>query len=290
MHVLGDIPRLNAKRYPQKKALIMDDRYVTFSQLNEQVNQLAHRLLSLGLGLGDRVGILAYNCIEYVMIYYAVAKCGGIVVPLNFRYKKDELTYAINTSDPKILFFGPDFVSLVENARAGFVSSSHLVAISGEPLESGLTLTNLMKGQPSSELSLVVNPSSPCTILYTSGTTGFPKGVLMSHHAWLNTYTGEIVEGDAHHDDIALVSMPLFHGGGMHVLLQPTLVKGGTAVIMGKGFDPDKFLSVVNRYYITLTLLVPTQLAMLVNYPGSVKYKISTLKKIGSFVKKLKDP
>jgi acyl-CoA synthetase (AMP-forming)/AMP-acid ligase II len=102
----------------------------------------------------------------------------------------------------------------------------------------------------------------------------------MSHHAWLNTYTGEIVEGDVHHDDIALVCMPLFHGGGMHVLLQPTLVKGGTAVIMGKGFDPDKFLSVVNRYHITLTLLVPTHLAMLVNYPGSVKYNISTLKKI----------
>jgi acyl-CoA synthetase (AMP-forming)/AMP-acid ligase II len=234
----------------------------------------------MGIDPGDRVGILAYNCIEYVIIYYAIAKCGGIVVPLNFRYKKDELTYTINTSNPKVLFFAPDFISLVKNARTDFVSSLHLVAISGEPLESGLTLTNLMKGQTPSEPSLEVNPSSPCTILYTSGTTGFPKGVLMSHQAWLSTYTGEIVEGDVHHDDISLVCMPLFHGGGMHVLLQPTLVKGGTAVIMEKGFDPDKFLSAVNRYNITLTLLVPTQLAMLVNYPGSVKYNISTLKKI----------
>jgi len=280
MQVIGDILRLNAKRYPDKEALIMDNDHLTFSQLNQQVNQLAHGLISLGVRPGDRVAILAYNCMEYMIIYYAVAKCGGVVVPLNFRYKRDELVYAINNSDTKVLFFGPEFNSLVEDARAGFFSSVHLVAISGEPLESGLKLTNLMDGRSTSEPAVKVDPASPCGIMYTAGTTGFPKGVLTSHSAWFNTYTAMVVEGDLHHNEIALVCIPLFHGGGREATLQPTLLMGGTAVIMGKGFDPDKILSTVRRYNVTMTMWVPTQLAMLVNYPGTTKYNVSTLKKI----------
>ncbi|MCK4792220.1 MAG: AMP-binding protein, partial [Desulfobacteraceae bacterium] len=91
MQVIGDIVRLNAKRYPDKNALIMDDKHLTHGQLNQQVNQLAHGLISLGVKTGDRVAILAFNCIECVTVNYAVAKCGGVVVPSNFRYKKDEL-------------------------------------------------------------------------------------------------------------------------------------------------------------------------------------------------------
>jgi fatty-acyl-CoA synthase len=280
MQVIGDIPRLNAKRYPGKKALIMDNNYLTFSQLNRQVNQVAHGLLSLGVKQGDRVAILAFNCLEYVALYYAIAKCGGVTVQVNFRYKKDELIYAINNSDPKVLFFGPEFISLVGEARAGFVSPVHLVAISGEPLEEGLTLTKLMDGRSSSEPPIKVNPFSPVTIMYTAGTTGFPKGVLTSHSSWLNTYTGMMAEGDVHHDEITLVPIPLFHAGGMHCTLQPTLLRGGTAVITGKGFDPDKALDIVQRFHITMTMWVPAQLAMLVNHPDARKYNVSTLKKI----------
>lgn len=280
MQVVGDIPRLNAKRYPDKKALIMDNDYLTFSQLNRQVNQVAHGLLSLGVKQGDRVAILAFNCLEYVALYYAIAKCGGVTVQVNFRYKKDELIYAINNSDPKVLFFGPEFISLVGEARVGFVSPVHLVAISGEPFEEGLTLTKLMDGRSSSEPSIKVNPFSPVTIMYTAGTTGFPKGVLTSHSSWLNTYTGMMAEGDVYHDEIVLVPIPLFHAGGMHCTLQPTLLLGGTAVITGKGFDPDKTLDIVQRFHITMTMWVPAQLAMLVNHPDSRKYNVSTLKKI----------
>lgn len=280
MQVLGDIPRLNAKRYPDKKALIMDDNHLTFRQLNQQTNQLAHGLMSLGVGPGDKVGILSYNCIEFVVAYYAIAKCGGAVVPLNFRYKRDELIYAINNADVKILIFGPEFISQVGESKADFISPVRSVAISGEPSEEGLTLRKLMEGRPTSEPAIKVKPNSPCGIMYTSGTTGFPKGVLTSHSAWFNTYLGMIVEGDAHYNETTLVPLPLFHGGGMHGLLQPTMILGGTAVIMGKGFDPDKVLSAVQHYGVTLTMWVPTQLAMLVNHPETSKYDTSTLKKI----------
>jgi fatty-acyl-CoA synthase len=280
MRVIGDIARLNAKRYPDKKALIMDNDYLTFGQLNQQVNQLAHGLLSLGLGNGDRVAILAYNCLECVIVNYAVAKCGAIVVPVNFRYKKDELVYLINNSEPKVFLFGPEFIFLVEDARVDFLPSVRLVTISGEALESGLTLTNLVNGKSTSEPAINIDPLSPFTITYTSGTTGVPKGVLASHSAFLNIYTGMAIEGDLQPGEITLVNLPLFHTGGMHALTQPTLLRGGTAVIMGKGFDPDKILDAVVHHGVTLTMWVPTMLAMLINHPGVHTYNLATLKKI----------
>lgn len=280
MHVIGDIARLNAKRYPDKKALIMGNEHLTFGQLNQQANQLAHGLMSMGVEPGDRVAILSYNCLECVVVNYAVAKCGGVVVPVNFRYKTDELVYIINNSEPRVLLFGPEFVSLVADARTNFVSPVHLVAISGEPLESGLSLTNLMEGRLTSEPAVKVDPATPSAITYTAGTTGFPKGVLASYSAFLNVYTGMIIEGDVRPGEITLVTLPLFHTAGMHALIQPTLARGGTAVIMGRGFEPDKVLDAVERHGVTMTMWVPTQLAMLINYPGVTNYSLSTLEKI----------
>ncbi|MGM0664858.1 MAG: class I adenylate-forming enzyme family protein [Thermodesulfobacteriota bacterium] len=278
MRLLGDILRLNAKRFPEKKALIMEEKYLTYDQLNRQANRLAHALISMDVKPGDRVAILAYNCLEYVTLYYAALKCGSIVVPLNFRYKRDELIYAVNKADPSILFFGPEFASLVESALPDFPPRLSLVSISGETIGAGLRLESLLEKGATSEPPVEIDPDSACTSIFTSGTTGFPKGVLMSHAAWLNTYTGIVVEGDVHPEDVAIVCMPLFHGGGMHVLLQPTFLRGGTAVLMGKGFDPERFLATVQRYHATLTLLVPTQLAMLVQHGSG--YDVRSLKKV----------
>ena len=280
MNTLGDIIRLNARRYPDKKALVMENEYLTFHQLNQQTNQLAHGLLSLGVKPGDKVAIFAENCLEWVIVNLAIVKCGGVAVPLNFRYRKDELIYGINNSETNVLFFGTEFISMIEEAKDEFTSMVQLVALSGEPLDSGLSLKSLIDGRSTSEPDVAVNPASPASIMYTSGTTGSPKGVLMSHLAFIGIYMGLIVEGDVHHDDVTMVPLPLFHGAGMHSLVLPQLLMGSTVVIMGRGFDPDKILDAVTRYGVTLTMWVPTQLAMLVNYPGLTRHDASTLKKI----------
>ena len=280
MQVIGDIARLNAKRYPDKNALIMGNDYLTFSQLDQRANQLAQGLMSLGVKPGDRVAILALNCLEFPIVNYAVAKCGGVLVPINFRYKKDELIYIINNCEPKALIFGLEFTSLVENARTEFAPSVHLVSMSEKSIESAVSLAGLIDGQSTSEPVVKVDPQSPVSIMYTSGTTGFPKGVLFAHTNLLSIFIGMALEGDLSHDDITMVPIPLFHNGGLNGLLQPTLMLGGTAVIMSKGFDPDIILDSISPYGITLTMFVPTQLAILINHPGSTKYDVSSLKKI----------
>jgi len=280
MQVIGDIARLNAKRYPDKIALMMEKESLTHRQVNQQANQIANGLISLGVRPGDRVAMLAFNCIEYPIINFAAAKCGAMLVPINFRYKKNELVYIINNSEPKVLFFGPEFTSLVEESNAEFTSSIHLVGISKKPLESALTLTKLMEGRSPSDPPVKVDPKTPCSVMYTSGTTGFPKGVLFPHAANMAIFTDMVMEGDLRHEDVTLVCLPLFHNGGLNATLQPTLLMGGTVIITGKGFDPDKILDTVQRYGVTMTMWVPTQLAMLINHPGAKKYNVSTLNKI----------
>jgi fatty-acyl-CoA synthase len=280
MQVIGDIARLNAKRYPDKVALILENESFTHKQVNQQANQIANGLIFRGVMPGDRVAILAFNCIEYPIINFAVAKCGAMLVPVNFRYKKKELAYVINNSEPKVLFFGPEFISLVEESKAEFTSSVHLVAISKKSLESPLTLTKLMEGRSTSDPPVKVDPNSACSVMYTSGTTGFPKGVLFPHAANMAIFTGMVMEGDLRHEDVTLVCLPLFHNGGLNATLQPTLLMGGTVIITGKGFDPDKILDTVERYGVTMTMWVPTQLAMLINHPSAKKYNVSSLNKI----------
>lgn len=280
MQVLGDIPRLNARRYPDKKALVMDNDAITFRQLDRAANSLAQGMLSLGLKPGHKVAIMAQNCLEFPIIVFAVAKCGAVLVPVNFRYNKRELIYVINDSEPRMLFYGPEFAPLVHTAKAEFSDSIQRIAITGAAPAEDTGMNDLMAGSSDSEPAVAVDPNSPAMIMYTSGTTGFPKGVLYSHAAYQAVYAGLVIEGDLSSTDITMVALPLFHNGGLNALLHPTLMMGGTAVIMAKGFDPDKVLSAVDRFGVTLTMWVPTMLAMLITHPAVKDFNLTTLGKI----------
>lgn len=280
MQVLGDIPRLNSKRYPDKKALIMEDDFITFQQLNDSAKRLARGLLALGIEVGDKVAVMAQNCLEYPIIVYAVAKCGAVLVPINFRYEQKELVYVVNNSNPKVLFYGLEFSRLINEAAGKFSASVETVSISASTQTEGSNMQMLMAQQDGLEPAVVVNPDSAAMIMYTSGTTGFPKGVKYSHAAYMAVYTGMVIEGDLNHHDITMVALPLFHNGGLNALLQPSLMMGATVLIMAKGFDPDEILSAVDRHGVTLTLWVPTMLAMLINHPGASGLNLSTLNKI----------
>ncbi|MBW2368126.1 MAG: AMP-binding protein, partial [Deltaproteobacteria bacterium] len=144
MRVVGDVLRLNAKRYPEKNALIMEDRHLSYRRLNQRVNQLAHGFLSLGIKKGDRVAILGHNTLEWVIAAYAAAKCGVVTVPINFRYQTDELIYVINSAMPDLLVTGAECVPLVQDALPAFSRPVKMVAMSPESLASGTTCEALM--------------------------------------------------------------------------------------------------------------------------------------------------
>ena len=151
MRVIGDVIRLNAKRYPDKTCLIMDESSMTYGQLNREVNRLSRGLAGLGVGPGDKVAILAFNCLEYPLIVYAIAKTGATVVPINFRYKENELAYVVNNSEPKLLFYGAGFADLIGRARPSFELPLKLVSINGGAGENSTGMADLMEGESASE-------------------------------------------------------------------------------------------------------------------------------------------
>ncbi len=280
MRVMGDVVRLNAKRYPDNTAILTEGEKLTYRELNTRCNQVANGLLAYGVRPGDRVAVFALNCLDYIAVVYAILKCGAICVPANFRYKRDELVYVINNSVPKILFHDGDLAMTVASASDQFISPTQLVAINGEAVQGGRTMAALMEGQPVDQPSVDVDPASAAFIMYTSGTTGFPKGVLFSHHAYLQVAAGLVYEGDVRHDDVMLCTLPLFHNGGINAMVLPALLVGGSCYIHKGSFEPDVILGIVQKYRVTVTMWVPTMLARLVSGQAVHKYDCSSLKKI----------
>lgn len=277
MRVIGDISRLGAKRYPDKVALTMGDQSISYAELDARVNRLAHGLIAHGVRPGDRVGLLSENSLQYVAIVLAAAKAGAYFVPYNFRYSADEVSYVTSDAEPAVLFAGPGYEEKASIAASKMEHPARVIATEGSGDGS---LADFSDQQPDQPPALEVDPESAAMIMYTSGTTGFPKGVLFSHAAYLANHLAIAFEGDLRSRDVSLVALPLFHNGGLNGVLLPTLLVGGTAVIAGKGFNAADQLGNIETHHVTIAMWVPTMLAMLVNSSDIDRFDTSSLNKI----------
>lgn len=167
---------------------------------------------------------------------------------------------------------------MVEEARGEFNNPLSLVPI--EPQDGFGGMTVLMERMPITEPAVAVDAAWPFSILYTSGTTGQPKGAFTSHGAFVHNYVGMMVECDLRGDEVGLSTLPFFHTAGVHCLIAPVFLKGGTCVLLGAGFDPEQVLATIAEYRVTMSHWVPTQLAMLLKSGLLGKYDISSLRTI----------
>jgi acyl-CoA synthetase (AMP-forming)/AMP-acid ligase II len=186
---LGQITKLNAKKYPETIALKDCNRQFTYPQLNQRINRLAHALLGLELEKGDKVAVLLENSIEIVEIFLAAAKTGLVVVPINFRLVGPEVAYIINNSDAKVFIVHDEFVGTVNQIKpnlTGIGSENYIVV--GEKANGFIPyedfITPFVPDEPESD----VLPQDPWILIYTSGTTGKPKGVVRSHESHIAFY------------------------------------------------------------------------------------------------------
>ncbi|MGH8261651.1 MAG: class I adenylate-forming enzyme family protein [Steroidobacteraceae bacterium] len=281
MLVIGDLSRLNAVRYPQKTALLLNGAELTYAELHRRSNQLAHALVAQGVEAGDRVAILAYNRLDYAIVTQAVAKCGALLVPVNFRFRAEEIRNVLADAEPKVLFLEPGFEQETRAAIALGAPAPLLITLTdaaGAPPGTGSA--ELAGDRPTSDLSREVDPQSSCVIMYTSGTTGRPKGVLVSHATYFRMYLATAVETRMRHDDVYLMAVPMFHAAGLNMALHQSLFMGSTGIIHRGPFDPDVILPLIERYRITLAILAPTTLAMLAFHPRVGEFDLSSLEKI----------
>ncbi len=273
-----------ADLHPDKTAIIFADQQITYAELHKRANRASCWLQSLGIEKGDRVAVTLNNCSDFIELFLACARLGAIFVPLNFRSAPPELDYFLKNCRPRLLVFGQEFAENVNKLNFEKVKPQVMLASVGNaPADAGvfdyISESAALDGQePFLTQSLgPADPEEPQVIMYTSGTTGRPKGAVLSHRKTFFNCLNADIFFKMHFDDIMLVILPLFHSGGLFIQASPTIYKGATMVIHPK-FDPAKVYQDIERYGVTKFLGVPTVYRALVKVDPQDRGDISSLK------------
>ena len=209
---LGQILKVNAKKFPNTIAIKDRKRSYTYPELNRRVNKLSHSLLSLGLKKGDKVAVLLENSIEIVEVYLATAKTGLVVVPINFRFADKEIEYITNNSDAQAFIVHDEFTPTVDPLKLKLknIEPGKYIVVGGE-IKRYKEYEKFIRRSPEGEPEAIVESKDTWILLYTSGTTGKPKGVVRSHESYISFYLINAVDFGFNEHDICLNVMPLCH-------------------------------------------------------------------------------
>ena len=257
---IGYIVSKRASLMPHKVALVYEDTPVTYGQLNESVNRTACYLQEKGLKKGDRIAVLLLNCPELLEVYFAAAKLGLIFVPLNFRLVGPELEYQLNHSGSRMLFFHDSLLKNIEPIRERVkVDADKFLYIKsgvsdcpdcpGWAVDCHKVMKNCSVDEPLPDKPVEVN--DPLCIMYTSGTTGDPKGAVLSHEQTYFKNFQIMLYTDMRADDRFLAQSPLFHSAGLFFVATPSLCRGAT-IIIRQTFQPDQFAMDIEKHKATI--------------------------------------
>jgi len=268
---------------PNTEALvdIASGRRFTYPQLNHRCNRLANGLSHAGLSKGDRVATLLMNGPEFVETFFGTAKIGGVIVALNWRLVADELSFILTDSGAQTIVFDSAFSEVVTELHSRGADGTQItrwihVGDVAERPEFAIGYDDLLARASADEPECVASGSDLMFIMYTSGTTGLPKGVMHSHDTAIWSVLTANATADVRYDDRYVISLPLFHVGALNPLMS-IFHKGGTAVIM-RDFDPTKIWEVFGEEKITVTLAVPAMLNFMLLTFDPEAHDISTLR------------
>ena len=275
----ADIIYRNALLHAGEEAFVCGRQRITFSQFNARVNRLIRCLQQSGVHKGEAIGILSWNCLEYADFYGAAMKGGFIASPFNPRLHPEELEYLINYSETNTLFVGPELLEAVERLSPRLSKVKNYICLEGSAPRM-LPYQELLDAGKSEEPDVLVEKNDPVIILYTSGTTGLPRGALYTHAQKLDNTRIKALEMGTKAGDRHLMVLPFFHiGGDSHVW--PFFLTGGCNVILpNRSFDHVSVLQAIQEEKVTDMQLVPTQLSALLSHRDLQQYDLTSLNRI----------
>jgi len=269
-----------ARRLPDKTALIHGANQLTFAQLNARANRMANALGRLGIRPGDNVAILQYNLPEFYETLFACFKLGCGAVPINFRLHPKEFAFIIDHSRAKAVILSEEFNAAIMEVRDLIPGVGHLITL-GEATEGLLGYGELLCDASDEMTDADVAPDDLAWLFYTSGTTGMPKGAMLTHRnllAMAMNFYADICPGFGP-DDVILHAAPLSHGSGLYGLAN--IGKGALNVILAsKSFDPALVFETIERYRVTNMFAAPAMVKMMIDHPAAKQYDHHTLRSV----------
>jgi fatty-acyl-CoA synthase len=247
----------------------------TYAQAHERVTRLAHALRRLGVRRGDRVAYLGANNPAFLETLFATGTLGATFVPLNWRLAGPELAHCLGDSEPAVLVHAIEHGKVVAGIRP-HLRLGHVVSVEGGT-DGAHDYARLLAEAPATPIDEPVDPDEPCMIMYTSGTTGKPKGATLTHANVTWNCFNVLIDIDVASDEVSLISAPLFHTAALNMLCLPTLMKGGTAVLLSS-FDAERALSLIESLRVTWMFGVPAMFASMVEAPRWADADLSSVR------------
>ena len=270
---LGSWPTRRRRLSPDRVALVYGDDQRTYAELDDRSRRLAHALRHLGVTRNDRVAYLGPNHLALLETLFATTSLGAVFVPLNWRLTAPELGYVAMDCGAKVLVHARGLGDV-----AGVVAADDTTAVV-HAVEVGSPFEDMIAAAPADVVDLAIALDDPALILYTSGTTGRPKGATLSHGNVTWNCVNVLIDTDLQSDEVALVCAPLFHVAALNMISMPTFMKGGTVVLMGQ-FDPNVVIDLIDRRRVTVFFGVPSMLNAMAQVPAWGTADLSSLRRV----------
>ncbi len=275
---LDEIVRRNSLRTPDKLAVAMDGKSQSWSQFDIRINQLANAFMHNDLVTGDRIAILSANCPEYLEIYFAIARSGLIAVPVNYRLTSDELVEILEHAEPKLLIVANEFLQQAQEVEGRVSSLSSLWLISENEKEGIINYESTLSAGSKKIVESKADEKDCFAIFYTSGTTGLPKGAMVSHYNLEMNGYNQIIADSATSGDSNLISSPIYHMGAVFMAITYMML-GCTQYILSK-FTAEDWLALMQASRASVSLLIPTMINAVINDKKFDDYDLQNLRLI----------
>jgi len=281
---VGDMLAIHARLFPDKIGAGDLDRKMSFRLWYGRACRLANALIGLGLGKGDRVCVLAYNCVEWLEIYAATSLAGIVAVPINFRLAGPEIRYIVENCEARALIVQDQLLDAIEELRADLSVPADNYILFGKPQRRAgyRGYEELIGLARDTRPAVDALPGDPWTLMYTSGTTGRPKGAIRSHKGGAMLSLVTEIELGISRSDAALLVMPMCHANSLYFFGAFSYCGAASMVYSRKSFDPEHLVRTLSQAGATFTSLVPTHYTMMLDLPASVRarYNVDAVSKL----------
>jgi len=274
--VVGDILARTARLAPNREALVFGRTRLSYRAFDEAANRLANALRGLGVGAGERVAILLRNCHQYEIAVFGIAKAGGVAVPVNFRLNAEEIRFILTHAGARAVITSGEFLDLLDPVMPDLGDVKVWISVDGDRGRAA-SFDRVLAMASAAPPGVPVAEGDLAFIFYTSGTTGLPKGAMITHANMTISAMIGAIELRLRAGEIGLFSIPLFHGGGGSAPMGFFLM-GATAVVAE--YDPERVAALIEAERVTTATFVPAMILFLLDSPGRRRYDLGSMKRI----------